>query len=500
MRSFEFVVWLALISLYLTQQATCQYDSYDDYQYYQNRSTTLYPKKANGANYTETSIQYDDYDNSQNDTGSEDIEYYVRSLAEKVRTQNRILAGLGSLNASDFEELQFESITKEPENPYLGSARPPNVPWKSCAEIAAFAPARLLLNEAQWVDPDGLNGFPPFRVNCITKTGETIIRHNRDESTPVGKCRAPGCFSQSIDYEAPQPQIMDLIEHSLHCHQEIKYRCKATPLNFNGMAQSWWENAYGEPQYFWDGDGKGPVYDACACGIKKTCEKGLKCYCDSMEKRIKSDEGTITNKWHLPVTRVSFGRTTSKDSWAMYTLGPLSCSGLHKPPSKESMRPKSCEGVFKLGHRLNGFYTLWNGQAVHTEYCNLADLATGSIFLNIISNGTFEADGTPGLPGFESIDKLWMDDDRQFLVAPREGVYLITYYGRSEARKTEVLMRTSIGDRIKIQASTASSRKNSPLTMTSLVELHPDKMVDFFVKSGAVSGSHITMARIASAR
>ncbi len=93
-----------------------------------------------------------------------------------------------------------------------------------------------------------------------------------------------------------------------------------------------------------------------------------------------------------------------------------------------------------------------------------------------------------------------MDDDRQFLVAPREGVYLITYYGRSEARKTEVLMRTSIGDRIKIQASTASSRKNSPLTMTSLVELHPDKMVDFFVKSGAVSGSHITMARIASAR
>ncbi len=98
-------------------------------------------------------------------------QYYVRSLAEKVRTQNRILAGLGSLNASDFEELQFESITKEPENPYLGSARPPNVPWKSCAEIAAFAPARLLLNEAQWVDPDGLNGFPPFRVNCITKTG-----------------------------------------------------------------------------------------------------------------------------------------------------------------------------------------------------------------------------------------------------------------------------------------------------------------------------------------
>lgn len=90
------------------------------------------------------------------------------------------------------------------------------------------------------------------------------------------------------------------------------------------------------------------------------------------------DKGTITNKWHLPVTRVSFGRTTSKDSWAMYTLGPLSCSGLHKPPSKESMRPKSCEGVFKLGHRLNGFYTLWNGQAVHTEYCNLADLATGN--------------------------------------------------------------------------------------------------------------------------
>jgi hypothetical protein len=79
-----------------------------------------------------------------------------------------------------------------------------------------------------------------------------------------------------------------------------------------------------------------------------------------------SQTGYITNKDHLPVMRLHFGRTLAEASFGRHLLGRLECSGTF---DFDGM-PDSCERLWLMGHRLNGFYNVKGSKEMRSVYCD----------------------------------------------------------------------------------------------------------------------------------
>ena len=56
----------------------------------------------------------------------------------------------------------------------------------------------------------------------------------------------------------------------------------------------------------------------------------MKCNCDTEDGSWHADEGFLSDKNTLPVTKLRFGDTKDDDSEGRYTLGPLECRGIGK--------------------------------------------------------------------------------------------------------------------------------------------------------------------------
>ncbi|EFX78912.1 hypothetical protein DAPPUDRAFT_28846, partial [Daphnia pulex] len=87
-----------------------------------------------------------------------------------------------------------------------------------------------------------------------------------------------------------------------------------------------WNDRNGNEQYYWHGNDNST--HMCSCGIAKMCvDPSKNCNCDAIVPVDLVDEGEITAKESLPITRLNFGRTTPAASSGIHTLGKLKCSG-----------------------------------------------------------------------------------------------------------------------------------------------------------------------------
>ncbi len=81
----------------------------------------------------------------------------------------------------------------------------------------------------------------------------------------------------------------------MKCHYNYymqKYACNNAPLEFDGIAYSWWNDKNGKPQYFWAGSNAN--VHTCQCGIDRNCaEANKKCNCDSASPTAQVDYGKL---------------------------------------------------------------------------------------------------------------------------------------------------------------------------------------------------------------
>ncbi|XP_046654383.1 uncharacterized protein LOC124347052 isoform X2 [Daphnia pulicaria] len=241
---------------------------------------------------------------------------------------------------------------------------------RSCHEVRMADPS--LPTDVYWIDPDGQDvGDDPIQVNCDMSTGMTIIGHDAEAAINVSHCTEPGCYTRPIVYEASLRQTAALAQISVDCRQSSKYECYSAPLQYDGIQYSWWNDRYGVEQYFWHGNDNST--HTCLCGIGKTCvDPSKNCNCDANVPVNLVDEGEITAKGSLPITRLNFGRTTPAASSGIHTLGKLKCKG---QKLVEGM-PTSCVELWQIGHVLSGLYLIKGVSQVETVYCDFSKMST----------------------------------------------------------------------------------------------------------------------------
>ena len=91
-------------------------------------------------------------------------------------------------------------------------------------------------------------------------------------------------------------------------------------------------------------------------------------------------KGFITDKEALPVTELHFGRNQLSGSSGRYTLGKLECSGR----STFNEIPIGCRDLYEIGHVLNGFYPVKNGNKIDMVYCDFSSFDEGISFSLIL--------------------------------------------------------------------------------------------------------------------
>ena len=138
-------------------------------------------------------------------------------------------------------------------------------------------------------------------------------------------------YYHHFDYLAKRDQVNDLIKISGYCRQYIEFYCSSSTLMFsndkeNALANRYgarWFSSDGKIKHYWGGGNKKAF--TCACGLKGNCaDQQLKCNCDAMDKKWRSDGGFLDDKNDLPVSKIQFSRKYTNPS-AMFKLGPLEC-------------------------------------------------------------------------------------------------------------------------------------------------------------------------------
>ena len=104
--------------------------------------------------------------------------------------------------------------------------------------------------------------------------------------------------------------------------------------------------------------------------FQNSCDsKGNKCQCDqvdtnSQQQQWNYDEGHLTNKNQLPVTKINFGglgQPSLRPREAKFELGPLYCSGADPGDQNYAVRnhgasPASCKDLWLRGHHDVSFF------------------------------------------------------------------------------------------------------------------------------------------------
>merc|ERR1712002_943226 len=113
--------------------------------------------------------------------------------------------------------------------------------------------------------------------------------------------------------------IRSIVRQSQNCRQKVKYRCHGAQLKSdfaiwttqNNIDVSWTNQLYGP---------------TCPCSIEKSCANPKNtCNCDSNDLVWRSDEGYITDRTVLPVTKLKFGDNGDANEIAYHTLNALEC-------------------------------------------------------------------------------------------------------------------------------------------------------------------------------
>lgn len=209
------------------------------------------------------------------------------------------------------------------------------------------------MTDSGWynIDPDGGNsGNPPFRVFCDMSTGSTLVHHNVEKKSKVAQCNGEDCFSLPLQYDATMSQMLDLIQVSTSCTQDVKFECYNAPLYDDLVNYGAWLNRHGRKEHYWDGSHHGQ--HVCQCdGVGNCADPRDKCNCDANDSLWDVDEGVLTDTNALPVTGFTFYGLVHQDEMAFISFGPLKCSG-----EPEISPGNSCYDLMLQGQTISGFY------------------------------------------------------------------------------------------------------------------------------------------------
>ncbi|XP_046646354.1 uncharacterized protein LOC124336548 [Daphnia pulicaria] len=359
-------------------------------------------------------------------------------LEAKIQDQDRILTSL--LEAAEhpvYTDSKLFPVKKEISIQSTGRSGIP----RTCRELRAADPS--LSSGMHWIDPDGQGvGDDPIYVYCDMTSGSTSILHDSESSLNVGHCADAGCYSRSISYNSSMGQIKALMELSTECHQSIRYDCNYAPFESNDVAYSWWNDREGNSQYFWAGSNTDGVH-TCQCGIDGNCvDPAAKCNCDALAPLQLVDDGVITDKNFLPVTRLNFGRTQLETSSGVHTLGRLLCTG----SVTLTGLPKSCQDLWLIGHTLNGFYSVMGSVKMESVYCDFtklpddagfekwigfADVKSAPVHFYVQRNDSFSTIGSAIPFNLALVNEgNAMDLASGIFTAPRPGIYFFSFAGR----------------------------------------------------------------------
>ncbi|XP_046459310.1 uncharacterized protein LOC124205831 [Daphnia pulex] len=388
---------------------------------------------------------------------------------------------------------------------------------RTCKELRVIDPS--LPSGMYSIDPDGQGvGENPIYVYCDMTSGSTSILHDSESAINVGHCADPGCYSRSIKYNASIGQIKALAELSFECHQSIKYDCYYAPFELSGYAYSWWNDRDGNAQYFWAGDNTEGIH-TCQCGIDGNCvDNYAKCNCDAAVYAQLFDDGVITNKNVLPVTRLNFGRTQLPTSSGIHTLGRFECTGT----VALTRMPTSCEDLWLVGHILNGFYSVMGSAMMESVYCDFtklpgndgfqkwigyADVKSVPVHFYVQRTSNFNTTNIPIPFDLALVNKgNAMDLTSGIFTAPRQGTYYFSFTGLAQFSASSYTLALQvalnlnggiIGKGHVDMSSTATTRWNQ-LTLQSTLSLKSGDQVwvDITSASSGVAlhdnGNHYT--------
>jgi len=240
---------------------------------------------------------------------------------------------------------------------------------RTCFEIYASNPGSP--SGTYVIDPEETgNETLALTVYCNMTTQTTYVGHEAEKPFRIPGCAPAGCYNVTIEYNKANnssktiSQMKALARLSGSCRQYFKFNCLGVPFDFNGKSFAWWVDSEGTNQTYWAGKG---TEHACGCASNSSCiDESVKCNCDYLGVQSAYDEGYITNKDHLPVTKLFFGRTHIASSIAIHSLGQFECSGrpaLTRPPV-------NCTELLQAGHTLNGVYTIKDGDSIRNVFCD----------------------------------------------------------------------------------------------------------------------------------
>ena len=189
------------------------------------------------------------------------------------------------------------------------------------------------LSDGEYViDPDGLQrGERPMVAYC-NMTGEngrleTRVTHDSQARTLVSGFDTPRSYARAIHYNMVMAQIVALLDMSDNCKQFIRYDSRGSVLRlYRSTSFAAWVSREGVAMTYWGG--ASPGSDKCACGMTASCADASQgCNCDKNDLTWRYDEGYLTDRNTLPVTKLYFGDTGANSEEGYHTLGPLICYG-----------------------------------------------------------------------------------------------------------------------------------------------------------------------------
>jgi len=116
----------------------------------------------------------------------------------------------------------------------------------------------------------------------------------------------------------PYRQLVSLILLSGHCEQYIRYDCKEAPLNSGNESNAWWTDRHEEQHFYWSGSSRVEevmgFQGVCYCHAQGSCvTPEALCNCDAGESAWSYDDGQLTDRNQLPVTKLNFGHLDKED-------------------------------------------------------------------------------------------------------------------------------------------------------------------------------------------
>ncbi|XP_072036318.1 uncharacterized protein [Amphiura filiformis] len=194
-----------------------------------------------------------------------------------------------------------------------------------------------------------LSSSSPEFTDC---KGRTVIDHEqpRTGTDNLLSKNKPGETQMPITYKPSLSQITALIAVSQSCQQYIKYDCRNSKIwdIGNGWPYVWWKSRHGKDMHNFGGVPTGQEGCACSLTVEGCTTSGTKCNCDTEDGSSYSDDGLLSDKETLPVTKLRFGGNDASN----YVLRPLECDGIQSSPKR------SCDELWLTGERTDMEYDI----------------------------------------------------------------------------------------------------------------------------------------------